>query len=130
MFDLYRGRGLNLGDTCKVYRNLNNQRFSVVATSGDHKGKVVAHTDSILLSEVKFKISEASRKRALRESTRNVHAFAIGKVVSLTSQPHNPKMISVTYHPFKLPYFYQIPSMSPVSSTPKLYLHNGKAFCY
>lgn len=130
MFELYRGRTLDLGDTCKVYRNLNNKKFSIVAISGQYKGKVVAHTESIVLSDVQFKISEASRKRALRELTRNVHAFAIGKVESLTEQTHNPKMICVTYHPFELPYFYLMPSKSPISSTSKLYLHNGKAFCY
>lgn len=45
MFKLFRGRTINLGDRYKVYRNLNNDMFSLLAVDGEFKGKVVAHAD-------------------------------------------------------------------------------------
>lgn len=40
----YKGRELRIGQPVRVYRNLNNQMFSVIARTGDHKGLVVLHT--------------------------------------------------------------------------------------
>lgn len=63
----------------KVYFNLHKHCFSVVSLEkGDSYGKVVAHVSEIMLSEVKFKVSEAGRQRVLREKRKNVHAYCVG----------------------------------------------------
>ncbi len=58
-----------------VYRNLRKQCFSVM----DRKTRrVVRHVDAITLRDVRFMVSQAGRRRAVREKQRNVHAFVCG----------------------------------------------------
>lgn len=128
MVNFYRKRHFSVGDVCKVYRNLNNRKFSIMATSGQFKGKVVAHADCLTLINVSFKVSLASRERALREKTRNVHAFSIGIIDSLDTQCHDNTLEAVTYRPFERNCFYRISDNKPIESCSKLYLNNGKAF--
>lgn len=59
-----------------VYRNLRAGGFSV-----KHKGKVIAVNDHVVLSDVKFIVSQASRKRVLKDKRRNVHAVVRGLLV-------------------------------------------------
>jgi hypothetical protein len=60
--------------------------------------KVIKHTDSISLADVKFKVSEAGRQRVLREKRKNVHAFIEGmEIAELTEQIAQ----KVTYNPYK-----------------------------
>ena len=61
-----------------VYFNLHKKCFSVKALSGDLKGLVIAHTNSINLDDVTFKVSEAGRQRVLIEKKKNVHAGVVG----------------------------------------------------
>jgi hypothetical protein len=63
-----------------VYFNLHKKCFSVKALEGVNKGKVVQHTDNIVLLLPKFKVSEAGRQRVLREKRKNVHAGVVGWV--------------------------------------------------
>lgn len=56
-----------------VYRNLNQKCWSM-----KQHGVVVAHADSLTLTQVKTKVSESGRKRVIAESRKNVHAYVIG----------------------------------------------------
>ncbi len=49
------------------YFNLHRKCFSIKALEGPNKGRVVAHSDKVLLSDGVFKVSEAGRQRVLRE---------------------------------------------------------------
>lgn len=128
MVNSYRNRCFCVGDVCKVYRNLNNRKFSIVATTGQFKGKVVAHADCLTLTNVTFKISQASRDRALREKTRNVHAFSIGTIESFADDCHDNTLEVITYRPFERDCFYRISDNQPIECCSKLYLNNGMAF--
>lgn len=65
-----------------VYFNLHKKCFSVKALNGIAKGLVVAHTDTISLQDVTFKVSEAGRQRVLKEKRKNVHAGVVGYLKS------------------------------------------------
>lgn len=43
--------------------------------------RVIGHATKVLLSDVKFSVSEAGRQRVLREGSKNVHAFAVGTLI-------------------------------------------------
>lgn len=58
-----------------VYWNLHRNCWSVKDTA---TGKVTAHADRVVLSDVVFKVSEAGRQRVLRTNQKNVHAGAVG----------------------------------------------------
>lgn len=57
-----------------VYRNLNQNCWSLKMMEGHHKGKVVAHAEDVMLINAVFKVSEAGRSRVLKERRKNVHA--------------------------------------------------------
>ena len=61
-----------------VYFNLHKKCFSVKALGGITKGLVVAHTNTVTLTDVTFKVSEACRQRVLKEQRKNVHAGVVG----------------------------------------------------
>ena len=56
-----------------VYRNLHKDCWSI-----RHQGKVIAHTDTVVLTFVKFVVQPAGRIRTIKERRKNVHAFVRG----------------------------------------------------
>lgn len=73
----YKGRRVNYNKEVKVYRNLTRKPgvwYSIV-----QNGKVVAHSEFVLLFDVKFEVNEAGRQRMLKSGHKNVHAYAVGK---------------------------------------------------
>jgi hypothetical protein len=65
-----------------VYFNLTKKLYSLRPCEGEHKGRVVAHCETVSMSDVVFRVSEAARKRVLRDKQKNVHAVARGTVIS------------------------------------------------
>lgn len=109
MFIGFKDRTFSLNDKVKVHRNLNNGLWSLTATTGEHKGKVIYHCAQISLSNVVFKVSAAGRNRVLQEGRKNVHAWCIGTLQSL-SEPEGfsyQTAKQVTYDPYKYGFFYQ-----------------------
>jgi len=78
----YKGRDIKPGQRVKVYRNLHRGGYSVVALDGPSKGLVVGHAEHITLGDVEFVVSEAGRQRVIREKKKNVHAYAVGTLLS------------------------------------------------
>jgi hypothetical protein len=81
-----------------VYFNLHRKLWSVKALSGPMRGRVIAHRDTLALSDCTFKVSEAGRQRVLREQRKNVHAGVVGYLSDATPAP---RVIPVTYNPYK-----------------------------
>lgn len=85
-----------------VYFNLHKKTFSIRAMEGDHKGRVIAHQDQIVLRDATFKVSDTGRNRVLQEKRKNVHAGIIGHYhgEQWTSYDDIP-FSRVTYNPYK-----------------------------
>ena len=89
-----------------VYFNLHKKCFSIKALEGDQKGRVVAHSNTVLLEGCKFKVSEAGRQRVLREKRKNVHAGVTGVWINGDRVESHYEFLSmvgrqVTYNPYK-----------------------------
>ena len=91
-----------------VYFNLHKKCFSIKALEGDRKGKVIAHSDTVVLEGCKLMVSEAGRQRVLREKRKNVHAGVSGTWIHYcTNRADNAfdflSMVGkqVTYNPYK-----------------------------
>jgi hypothetical protein len=94
----------------RVYFNLHKNRFSV--QSKQAKGwRIMMHTDYITLTDAEFKVSEAGRKRVIRDKRKNVHAFVEGFIAS-KSDLHSALQMNaifgqpvvlnaVSYNPYK-----------------------------
>ena len=80
----------------EVYRNLHKGCYSIRALSGEDKGRVIDHVQSITLRDVSFVVQPAGRNRVLEEKRKNVHAFVRGTV---TDAPVSHGM-SVRYDPY------------------------------
>jgi len=91
-----------------VYFNLHKKCFSIKALEGDRKGRVIAHSNTVLLEGCKLMVSEAGRQRVLREKRKNVHAGVSGTWINYcTNRVENHfeflSMVGrqVTYNPYK-----------------------------
>lgn len=94
-----------------VYWNLHKKCWSIKSTEGKYRGRVVAHSDTVVLGGCKFKVSEAGRQRVLRERRKNVHAGVEGILVSTTNNngmwDYVGYGVPVSYNPYKGPSFYE-----------------------
>lgn len=98
----------------RVYFNLHQHVFSVKAMEGEHKGKVVAHTPILMITDVTPHVSEAGRQRVLQERSKNVHAYLQGTID--LAHLHDPSLIQVdpapyrriSYDPYKGPCFVYV----------------------
>ena len=89
-----------------VYFNLHKKCFSIKALEGDRKGRVVAHSDTVVLEGCKLLVSEAGRQRVLREKRKNVHAGVTGVWINGDRVESHYEFLSmvgrqVTYNPYK-----------------------------
>lgn len=105
----FKGRGAEVGQCVKVYRNLHLKAWSIMAVDGPYKGKVIAHADWIGLWGPKFIVNEAGRQRVLREGKKNVHAFVRGTISDYRINGRLVKLQQLTrYNPYRGPGFVYI----------------------
>lgn len=107
----------------EVYRNLHKK--GVVYSVRDCKTKlVVAHVSDLNLSDVKFKVNQAGRRRVLKEKRKNVHAVIQG-IISSGGTSHTGRLI--TYNPYKSNQFVlkNNPEVK-ISSAKRVNIINGK----
>lgn len=117
-----------------VYFNLHKKCFSIKALEGPLKGLVIGHTNSVLLSDVTFKVSQAGRSRVLAEKRKNVHAGVAGHMAdSGAHDVHSRYMMmgaAITYNPYKYTSFVQRSTEQPVHNAKwaALLAQDGKGF--
>jgi hypothetical protein len=104
-----------------VYFNLHKKCFSIKALEGDRKGRVIAHSDTVVLEGCKLMVSEAGRQRVLREKRKNVHAGVSGTWIHYcTNRADNAfdflSMVGrqVTYNPYKYASFVVKATEQPI----------------
>ena len=123
-----------LGRECSVYYNLHQHCWSV---KDKETGHVVAHADTVTLSDCEFVVNEKGRERVIEEKQKNVHAFVRGKVTGIDmadwmtkypsrfenvgKAPRKPnKAIAIGYNPYKYTTFVNRADETPVLESPKV----------
>jgi hypothetical protein len=104
-----------------VYFNLHRRLFSVRALEGPNKGRVIAHSQTVFLEDVEFKVSEAGRQRVLKEQKKNVHAGARGTWLDRAFDTLDD-LEAVTYNPYKYTSFVKVATEEPVVRAPRAVL--------
>lgn len=123
----FKGRRVAPRQKVKAYWNLHKDVWSLVALDGPDKGRVLGHCPRLGLLNAKFVVSESGRQRVIREKKKNVHAFAIGRLLSapdchLKIQfPVRP----LSYNPYKAAHFVVRASGEPIHGTDVLLLDEG-----
>lgn len=111
-----------------VYYNLHKHLFSLK----NHKTKLVEHkSNTVELTDCIFKVSEASRKRVLKEQRKNVHAGVLGELKRLdlsTEIGDLSGLTELTYNPYLYDSFVVKSSEKPVKSANRVVLHSKRVF--
>lgn len=93
----------------QVYFNLHKRKLSV-----RQKGKVIEHTDMVLLKNATFHVQPAGREKVLREKRKNVHAYVSGERVCVAS--FSSMADRIAYNPYKWKTFVNAETEEPVHS--------------
>ena len=104
-----------------VYRNLANKLFSL----RDKQGIVIAHADTLFLTNCEFKVSEAGRQRVLKEKRKNVHAGVEGNV-KFAYDVDDYAYDAVKYNPYVRDCFWNERTGDKVESADVVMLYAGK----
>lgn len=107
----YKNRVLDKTKPIKIYRCLTRKGkwYSI-----QQKGLVVAHTTNIKLRDIEFKINLKGKERAIKEQTRNVHAYIVGYYTE--NKQIKIKTNKITYNPFKNKGFYRIDNNQEINN--------------
>ena len=87
----------------KVHVNLNNGLMSLTQKVGKSY-LVVGHTDNLVLEYPRFYVSDAGRNRVIKEQSKNVHAWAIGRLLS-PNLTNLPPLQEIFYCPYTQSHF-------------------------
>jgi hypothetical protein len=100
----------------RVFKNLKHGCYSIM-----QRGVVKASARQVRLSGVVFKVREAGRQRAIREQRKNVHAFAVGRLVDFVHPDESRDMEPMAgrgafYDPYRFPSFVDRETQAPVTA--------------
>ena len=110
------------GIKVKVYFNLHKNLFSVCSGQGDNYGKLLFHSDNLILDDVRFSVGQKGRDRVLKEKKKNVHAFCYGTL----KQKQFDELFyveAISYNPYKAKHFYYVNSSQQIKSTDYLIMN-------
>jgi hypothetical protein len=105
----------------EVYYNLHKHLFSMV-----QDGLVVLHSESIVLTEATFRVSEAGRQRVLREQKKNVHAKVFGHFEGTYEGDIPEGFREATYNPYKFDSFVDRETLEPLREAEEVILQGRK----
>lgn len=114
-----------IGTPVCVHLNLSKGCFVI---ADKPKGKILAYVDTVTLSDVTFKISEAQRQYCITKQGRWVHAFALGTLVAVNAPVSPEESVKVTYNPFRAAGFHRADTGEQVEKVLSLTFADRHAF--
>ena len=112
-----------------VYYNLHKKVWSVRHTD---TGLVGCHSDTVVLLNAEFKVSEAGRQRVLREQRKNVHAGVKGCLGGFDTCKFDLKndLTEVTYNPYLYDNFVIKATGEKVVRAKLVVMHNKRVYAH
>src|SRR5262245_7718911 len=101
-----------------VYRNLHKRVWSIMV-----KGKIIAHAPCVQLTGCVFRVRPGGLARCRREGRKNVHAFAVGELISQepAPMPCGTEWCRLRYDPFTNDTFVRPDTGCPVHEAGAVY---------
>ena len=109
----------------RVFRNWKRDCYNIM-----RDGRVLASAKQVRLTAVEFLVRESGRQRMLRQGRRNVHAYAIGRLVDYT-HPGDLRDLdklagrAVFYNPYRCSTFVDDESGCSVTHAAQAHLDEG-----
>jgi hypothetical protein len=117
-----------LGTRVRVYWNLHKKTFSIQDT---HTGRVIGHSQHIVIEDASFVVRQGGRLKVIETRRKNVHAFVVGRLTSVTAQPLKKvrSLTELTYNPYKYDAFVtKVNDQTKVSNSGFVVLNNRQIF--
>jgi hypothetical protein len=117
-----------LGTRVRVYWNLHKKTFSIQDTQS---GLVIGHSQHVVIEDASFVVRQGGRLKVIETRRKNVHAFVVGKLVSVTAQPQRKahRLTELTYNPYKYDSFVtKANDQAKVSNSEYVLLNNRQIF--
>ena len=110
-----------------IYRNLHRDTWSIRDRA---TGRVIGHSDNVLVEDATCVVQPAGRDRVLREGRKNVHAFVRGVMVTTCETPYAKAEcnVQVKYNPYKAGHFVRVDTSDKVTSSPVAILDTSGAW--
>ena len=107
-----------------VYYNLHKHTFSLQSRNKEDYGRVIGHTEYVILKNVSYVVREAGHKKVLSEKKKNVHAFVVGEIVDEVGDDRGREQV-VSYNPYNKASFFYKDSGEECSSSKYAVLRKG-----
>jgi len=100
----------------RVFKNLKHDCYSIM-----QRGVIKASARQVRLIGVEFRVREAGRQRMISERRKNVHAFAVGRLVDYVHPSDAREMEPIVgrgafYDPYRYPSFVDRETKAPVTA--------------
>ncbi len=107
----------------RVIRNWKHDCYTIL-----QNGRPRASAKQVCLADVTFLVRASGRNRMLREHKRNVHAYAIGRLVDFAHPDEARELVTagdrlVVYKPYDAATFIDVESGAPVSAASLVHFH-------
>ncbi len=107
----------------RVFKNLKYGCYSIM-----QRGVIRASAKQVRLSDVEFRVRESGRQRMLREKRKNVHAFAVGRLVDYVHPGDARELVRMEgrdafYDPYRYASFVDCETKAPVTSVRAAHFH-------
>ncbi len=98
----------------RVFKNTKHGCYGII-----QGGKLVASASQVRLGHVEFRVRESGRQRMLREQRRNVHAFAVGRLLDFVHPDEERRLDALCgrgafYNPYRFGAFVDTETQVPV----------------
>jgi len=117
-----KNRILEVGQRVQVYYNLHKHMFSI---KDKRSGFVVAHAETVTLSDVKLIVRQAGRERVIKEKRKNVHAIIEGIYEGTHTPPD--ELTPLYYNPYKTETFQDRETGKPIHHAHTVHCANKQA---
>ena len=121
---------IDYSKSVRVFKNLKHGCYSIM-----QGGKLKASARQVRLADVEFRVRESGRQRMVREQRRNVHAFAVGRLLEYI-HPSDARSMeqfegrAVYYNPYRFTSFVDRETEAPIASAELVQLdENGVTYC-
>ena len=119
---------MELQPQSRFYYNLKQHCFSVQDRNAKGHWRVnkERYSNKILVDNPTFEVSQAGRKRVLKDKVKNVHAFVVGREIN--REIDKSQLVEATYNPYKYESFVIKATGKPIASAKLALLENRRIF--